>query len=119
MATKRPPLGDEALILRYGLMELPHLRDAVERCKIVRKFYGLSFFGENGLTVEEIALAAPSPHNWVRVAAYGALREAGFRLRRDGAGNHLVLRFEGNPTDSELRRLVKLFDEPQENPHPL
>lgn len=100
-------------------MELSHLRDSVERCKVARKFYGLSFFGENNLTIEVLTATSPAPHNWLRVATYGALKEAGFRLRRDGAGNHLVLRFEGNPADSELERLIRLFDEPQENPHPL
>lgn len=116
---KRKPLRDDAVIVRFGLMELPHVRDAVEKCFVVRKYYGLSFFGENDLSVEEIAREAGAPQNWLRVTSYGALRTAGYRLRRQGARNHLTLRLNDKPSDEELKALIRLFDEPEENPHPL
>ncbi len=120
MADERlAPLRDDAVIVRYGLMELDHLREAVQTCNEVRGFPGLSFFGANGLTVEEIAAAARRPHRWLRTSTYGSLRKAGYRLAREGRDNHLVLRFEQVPTDAELRRLVGLFDAPRGNPHPV
>ena len=106
-------------MVRYGLMDLAHLRLAAERCRGARGFYGLSFFGENGLSVEEIVAAATRPHRWIRVSTRGRLGEEGFRLRRDGRHNHLVLRFDARPDVDDLRRLVGLFDPPIPNPHPV
>lgn len=107
------------MVVRYGLMELDHLRIAVDRCKEARGYYGLSFFGENDLSVLEIVTVAARPHRWVRVTTHGILRRQGFELRRSGGYNHLVHRFDDRPDDAELRLLAGLFDPPIRNPHPV
>jgi hypothetical protein len=116
---RRVPLRHDALIVRFGLMNVSDIKASIRRCKAMRGFHGLSFFGENDLTLEEIAETAGAPHRWLRVARYGALTAAGHRLKRQGPANHLVLVFRGTPSDDELRRLVEVFDAPQENPHPV
>lgn len=98
-------------------MALTGLRTSVRRCHRLRGFHGLSFFGENDLTVEEIAAAAGAPHRWLRVSRYGLLKEAGYTLRREGPANHLVLKLGASPSDDELARLSRLFDAPRRNPH--
>ncbi|MDQ3958305.1 MAG: hypothetical protein M3273_08305 [Actinomycetota bacterium] len=70
--SKTRPLRDDAIIVRFGLMKPAHIRDSVERCRLIRGFYGLSFFGENDLSVYEICAEAQSPHAWIRVARYEA-----------------------------------------------
>ncbi len=55
-------LLDEALAIRFGVMRVDDLRDSVERCRRALGFYGLSLYGENRLTTEEIAALAKKPH---------------------------------------------------------
>jgi hypothetical protein len=70
---QEPPLRDDAIVIRGGLMELVPLRVALDTCFEENYFYGLSVFGENDLTVEEIAEAAGGrlPHTSIRVSTVG------------------------------------------------
>ena len=100
-------------------MRVQDLAVACDRCYAVRGLYGLSFFGENDLTLDEIVAAGGAPHRWVRCTRYGNLREAGYRLRRDGPNNHLLLTFPRRPSKRKLSVLRGLFDPALPNPHPL
>lgn len=118
-AKQRDPLEDDAVIVRFGLMAVSSLRDSVGRCHATRGLYALSFFGENRMTVEEIARAAAAPHRWMRTTTHGALAALGHRLTREGPNNHLMLRFGREPSDADLEALTALFDAPRRNPHSL
>lgn len=118
-AKQRGPLEDDAVVVRFGLMAVSNLRDSVDRCHATRGFYALSFFGGNRMTVEEITRAAGAPHRWLRTTTHGALAALGHRLTPEGPDNHLVLRFERDPSDADLEALASLFDAPIRNPHPL
>lgn len=113
------PLGDDAFVIRFGVMRLDDPRDATSRCYESLGFYGLSFYGESGLRPDEIALLARKPHRLMRKARVGEIRKGGFEIERWGRFPHLTLRFEGRPTDDELKRLADLFDDPEANPHPV
>lgn len=112
-------LENEAFVIRFGVMRLEDLREAVARCFTTLGFYGLSFYGENRLTVADIAALAKKPHPQIRKTRIGQLRSVGFELRRYGRFPHLTLRFSENPTDTDLIRLIRVFDEPESNPHPV
>lgn len=112
-------LLDEAFAIRFGLMRVDDLRDAVARCHRTLGFYGLSLYGENRLTPEEIAAFAKKPHGMMRKTLAGKLRNAGLVLERRGRFPHLVLRFAEEPSDEDLERLIAVFDEPEPNPHPV
>lgn len=114
------PLRDDCVVVRFGLMELSHLRRAAARPYNPphRAWYGLSFHGENGMSAEDIAREARMNHMWMRVTSMGRLRGAGFEPARTGLFPHLSLRWAKMPTDTELRKLTDLFDVVTENPHP-
>jgi hypothetical protein len=116
MARRR--LRDDTTVVRFGLMRLADLHAAALRSMTIRGHYGLSFFGENGLTVEDLALEACLPHRWLFTSTCGRVRSLGYTLRREGARNHLVLRFLSKPTEAELQALARVFDGPWPNPHP-
>jgi hypothetical protein len=111
-------LRDETPVVRFGLMRIPDLQAASARCLVARGHYGLSFFGENGLAPDEVALEARLPHRWLFTSTCGAVRSLGYTLRREGVRNHLVLRFFSEPSVSELAALARVFDGPIPNPHP-
>jgi hypothetical protein len=112
-------LLDDSYVVRFGLMKVDDLRDAILRCRLALGFYGLSLYGENYLSVEEIAALAKKPHVFIRKSQVGRLRLTGFEVARRGRFPHLTLRFETEPTDATLEALVQVFDEPQLNPHPV
>jgi hypothetical protein len=89
----REGLFDEAFAIRFGVMRVDDLRDAVARCNRALGFHGLSLYGENRLTPEEIAAFAKKPHRKMRKTRVGKLRQAAFVLERRGRFPHLVLRF--------------------------
>jgi len=111
-------LEDEAFAIRFGLMKLEDLREAADRCFTTLGFYGLSFYGENGLSVADIAALAKKPHSHIRKTRVGQLRKVGLNVRRHGRFPHLTLGFPENPTDKELETLIGVFDGPEPNPHP-
>lgn len=115
----REGLLDEAFAIRFGVMRDNDLRDAIGRCRRALGFYGLSFYGENRLTPEEIAAVAKKPHRKMRKTRVGKLRKAGFVPERRGRFPHLVLMFPEEPPDEELEKLIAVFDEPEANPHPV
>lgn len=98
-------------------MGIVTLRNAIETCKVWRGFYGLSFYGDNGLSVEETAKLAKLRNTKLRVSGMYQLREIGHEPERDGEYPHLSLRFPVSPTDDELEELVSVFAEPIPNPH--
>lgn len=114
----RQPLRDETIVVRFGLMRVPDLAMAALRSLAARDHYGLSFFGENDLTLDQIAFEAQLPHRWLFTSTCGAVRSLGYTLRREGARNHLVLRFFAEPAPQELEALRRVFDGPIPNPHP-
>jgi hypothetical protein len=113
------PLKDDAFVIRGGVMDLLPLRQALMTCLAYREYYGLSFFGENDLSVEETALSARLPNRQIRVSTVARIRACGHELFRSGDPPHLTLRFEISPTDAELGRLIGAFDLPIANPHPV
>jgi hypothetical protein len=112
-------LLDEAFVIRFGVMRIDDLREAVARCHRALGFHGLSFYGENRLTPEEIAIFSKKPHRLMRKTRVARLRLAGFVLERRGRFPHLTLRFPAEPSDLELKKLIAVFDEPEPNPHPV
>lgn len=111
------PLDDQAVLIRGGLMEIVTLRHAIETCRALRGFYGLSFFGDNGLSVDETARHAKLPNGRIRVSEVGRLRIVGHEPYRSGEYPHLTVRFEVSPTDEDLAELVEAFDADIPNPH--
>ena len=99
-------------------MRIITLRVAIDTCMARRGFYGLSFFGDNDLDVEAITRLAASnlDHGQIRLSTVGRIRGVGFDPYRSGEYPHLSVRFELNPTDDELERLVSAFDDPIPNP---
>lgn len=71
------PLNDQAYVIRGGLMVIITLRIAIDLCMARRKFYGLSFFGDNGLLVDETARLAGMANHRMRVSTVGGIRSAG------------------------------------------
>ena len=99
-------------------MKVKDLKTSINACIRLTGYPALSFWGENGLSEEEIVKRfIRSPWGWVRVSTVGRLKEAGFPLRRTPPRGHLQLRFTESPTDETLEKLVEMFDEPIENPH--
>jgi hypothetical protein len=111
------PLTDETLVVRGGLMAIGSLRNAIRTAHAFLGSYGLSFYGENGLTVEQICFEAQLRHGRVRVSSVGRLRSAGLEPFRSGSRPHLTVRYETEPTDEELVALVGLFGEDIPNPY--
>lgn len=97
-------------------MDVPAMRIALDTCKERFGFYGLSFWGDDGLSVDEIAALARLPNARIRVSTVGRLRALGLELSRFGRYPHLTLRFEISPTDEELAELAKTFDSDIPNP---
>jgi hypothetical protein len=100
-------------------MEVISLRISLETCLEIHGFYGLSFFGDNGLTVEEIAALAREErlrNQQIRVSTIGRLRGLSLDPFRSGDYPHLTIKWEVMPSDDELERLVGLFDAPIPNP---
>lgn len=97
-------------------MEVATLRIAVETCQERHGLYGLSFWGDNGLTLDEIATLAGLPQSRVRVSTVGVLRSAGLEPVRSGRHPHLTIKWGTSPTDDELESLARLFSEDVPNP---
>ncbi len=112
-------LEAETFAIRFGYMRLDDLREAVDRCFTTLGFYGLSFYGEDRLSVADIAELAGKPHSFLRKAKVGQLREIGFDVRRQGRFPHLTMTFPERPTDLLLESLADVFDDPEPNPHPV
>ena len=113
------PLDDDALVVRGGLMELAGLRTAVETGYRRDGYFSLSFFGENGMSVEEIIRAARDaspgalPHKQIRLTTAGRFaHEIGRKPHREGEVPHLEVRFETNPTDEELLEIEGILTLP-------
>lgn len=100
-------------------MDLRHTRQQVKLCKAIQGFFGLSVYGANGYSTEETCKWVPFPNAWCRVVTVGLLRENGYDPFSEGKPPHVVIKWPRMPDDEELKRLISLFDEPQENPHPL
>jgi hypothetical protein len=113
------PLIDETLVIRGGLMELVPLRQALQTAHAVIGFYGLSFWGDNGLSFDQVCFEAQIRNGRVRVSTVGRLRSLGHEPFRSGSFPHLSVRFELPPTDEELEALVGVFDPVVPNPYPL
>ena len=111
------PLNDQAYVIRGGLMRIVTLRVAIDTCMVRLGFYGLSFFGDNDLAIDEVALHAALPNPRMRVSTVAALRSIGREPLRSGEYPHLSVRFEVSPSDDELERLVAVFDDAIPNPY--
>ena len=103
-------------MIRGGLMGILPLKFAIDACMARKGFYGLSFFGENYLTIDDVALLAAIPHPRIRVSTVGALRSIGIEPVRSGEYPHLSVRFEVNPSDDVLERLAAVFEDDIPNP---
>lgn len=119
---KRVPKGkllDETTIIRFGQMDFRHTKQQIRLCKAVKGFYGLSLLGANGYSPDETCKWVPFPNNWYCPVTVGYLRENGYDPFPEGKPPHVVVKWREMPADEELKRFISLFDEPQENPHPL
>jgi hypothetical protein len=110
------PLADDCLVIRGGLMELTTLKNSLAACIVQRGFFGLSLWGENGLSVGEVCDAARLRNLRVRVSTVGRLRALGMEPFRSGRPPHLSLRFDTAPLDEDLERLADAFGPPVGNP---
>jgi len=90
----------------------------VSLCHEAQGFYGISFYGDNDLALDEVCRLAGKPNRELRTSTVERLRGAGFKLERRGRYPHLTLRFEAEPSDEELRAVEAEFDPPRKNPHP-
>jgi hypothetical protein len=81
-------------------------------------FYNLCFWGDNNMTIEEIAKEAYIRHGQVRVSTIGKLRALGHEPFRSDPWPHLTVMFEWQPTDDQIEELVGAFDPPVQNPDP-
>lgn len=112
-----PPLPDEALVLRGGMMLARDLALAAERCEAQLGFPGISVFAATGTGFRELLLAAPALRTYrvVRRSTAGAVRSLGCELVATGIAPHITLRLPG--TDfATLARLRDLFGPPIPNP---
>lgn len=114
----RPVLSDEALVVRGGEMLLPHLYDSIDLAVDRQGYMNLSFFGGDGMGVDEICERNPMKNRLIRVARAGDIRAVGFEPYPQGRPDHLQVRFEDRPTDNDLERLKSAFGTPLPNPHP-
>lgn len=108
-------------MVRFGrdTLELEHLVNQAALCYEALGFYGISFYGDNNLSVDEIARLAGKPNQEIRISTVGRFRGTGFELARRGRFPHLTLRFPSPPSDRDLKPLEAMFGEPVANPHPL
>lgn len=114
------PLRDDAIVVRFGRdsLRVEHLRGQASLCHEAQGFYGISFYGDNDLSLDEVSRLAAKPNRELRTSTVGRLRKAGFHLERRGRFPHLTLRFGANPSDENLRAVEAVFDPPERNPHP-
>jgi hypothetical protein len=110
------PLADQAFMVRGGLMEVIGMRLAADTCERRHGFCGLSFWGDNGLSVEQVLAIHPLDHGQIRISTVGRVRALGLEPRRWGAYPHLTIRFLFSPTDEQLEELAATFDPPVPNP---
>jgi hypothetical protein len=97
-------------------MDLSSLRTALEVEQELRGRWALSFFGENGLDLEEIGIRAGLPHRVLRPSTVGRIRAIGLIPRRDPPPElHVSIVFGDRPEVQDLARLVSVFDRPVRN----
>lgn len=114
------PLKDGCYVVRFGIMALNDVKRSIESSIVLGEGARLSFFGENGASPAEIADIGGAPNGQMRVCRIGVLFGGGFEIERDEPPpGHLAVKWEETPSDEELKRLIGLFDEPIENPHPM
>jgi hypothetical protein len=114
------PLEDTAVILRGGLMGIPNLQTAIRTALVEDGYPELSFFGENGMSVDEVADSVESlRHAQIMVSSVGRVRSVGFEpFRSPPPDLHLTVRFFAEPSDKDLEALRAAFDMPIPNPSP-
>lgn len=105
-------------MLRGGLMVLETLCGSVKESIEEDGYYNLCFWGENNMTIEEIARASLIRNGQMRVSTVGRVRALGYEPYATDPWPHLEVRFEAEPTDDELEALVRAFEEPIPNPDP-
>jgi hypothetical protein len=111
-------LWDETVVVRGGVMALVTVRESVDTGYEQESDYNLSFWGENGYSYVELLAVAPRPNGQIRLSTIGALRALGYDPFRSDPWPHVTVRFEAEPTDDELERLIDVFGEPIPNPSP-
>ncbi len=112
---ERYRIPDDGLLVRGGLMSLPVLRLAAEVTAEKLGSPGVSVFGGEGWTLEDVLAQASIPHAQVRVTSAGRLRAAGFEVEKTlGAGHYTV--WLPDVEDDTLSRLADAFDSPRPNP---
>ena len=112
------PLWNETLVVRGGLMQLPHLRHSLATAEAEEGFFNLCFWGENGMELDNLLAVAFVPHPQIRTARVGAFRARGHEPYRSEPWPHLTVMFETEPTDDELKDLVGAFARAIPNPRP-
>jgi hypothetical protein len=109
-------LPDDGLLVRGGLMLPEDLWTAAETARVTMRRPGISAFGGESVTLEDVLAQHPIRHAQFRRTTAGRVREAGFELEQTGRAGHYTIWVPD--TDHEtLIRLADSFDPPERNPH--
>ena len=97
-------------------MDLVSVRTSIATGFAQYAVYDLSFWGEDGYSHDQVLAMVNLPNPRVRLSSVGALRGLGYEPVRTQPWPHLEVRFETDPTDEELERLIRVFEAPIPNP---
>lgn len=98
-------------------MEVVALSRALDVCFERMGFFGLSLWGEDGLTFDQTCRLARLPNLRVQVSSVRRLRALGLDPYRRGRSPHLTIRFATRPRKTELLALIGAFGPPIPNPY--
>jgi len=119
MGSENDPVLDEALCVRGGLMGVSSLLKSAARAKRREGAPGISVFcGHPESTVADLVGAGDIPHRQIRVSTAGAIRSAGFTVRRQGRWPHCTVDMSPEADEASASRLAACFGEPELNPRP-
>lgn len=111
-------LADEAVVVRFGGMNLIAMAESVEDEFEDSGIYGLSVFCTAGLDADATARAAGLPHPNFFCSTVGAIRAIGREVVADRGSEtgHAIVVFPEMPTTADWDRLRSVFQGPFPNP---
>jgi len=115
-----PPLPDEAVVVRAGVMARASVQAAAEVNYVDFGFYGVSVFSIVGKGASEIWTSteklAPPRYKKVRTSTAKAIREAGFQLLPTWEETHFDIVLDDPPDESTWDALDRIFGPATESP---
>lgn len=112
------PIPPEAVMVRGAPITLDLLRSSARRPLKRHGFYGVSMFAFPGCDADEVARRARIPHDEICEARAGEIEDEGFEIRRTSPNaGHFSLVFDVDPSDEDLQKVLRLFEECKENQH--